>query len=134
MVVDQTLYWRWVATEEEAWYRVGFMNTDAITDLVSEFNPEGEFGERHLHTLPNRVLPIFDLSNPEHIAISGTAKRLSVLAAPLIAADRLISNPAASLSVRRRRLRLELKKLQEYEQLEAACSALLATQEFPVKA
>jgi len=53
IIVDQTLYWGLVASEDEAWYRVGLINTDAITQAIREFNPKGELGPRHLHTLPN---------------------------------------------------------------------------------
>ena len=57
IVVDQTLYWMVASTEDEAWYRVGLMNSKAVTDIIREFNPSGAFGERHLHTLPKSGNP-----------------------------------------------------------------------------
>lgn len=41
-VLDQTLYWTVVPTVEEAWYRVGLMNSYALTQAIRQFNPEGE--------------------------------------------------------------------------------------------
>lgn len=125
IVVDQTLYWTLVRTEKEAWYRVGLINTDALTQATREFNPEGELGPRHLHTLPNRVIPSFDASNMDHIEIANLAEQLSVIAQPLIADDQKISDPSRPISVRRRRLRKILKELLEYSALEDVSAFVL---------
>jgi hypothetical protein len=84
IVVDQTLYWTLVDIEQEAWYKVGLINTSALTEAIREFNPEGELGPRHLHTLPNRVMPPFDPSDMDHIQIADLAKQLSEIALSLI--------------------------------------------------
>ena len=39
------------------------LNREAITEAIRPFNPQGEFGARHLHTLPHRVIPPFDPMN-----------------------------------------------------------------------
>ena len=70
VVIDQTLYWRLVASQQEAEYRVGLLNSEAITEAIRPFNPQGEFGARHLHTLPHRVIPPFDLTNGHHQQIA----------------------------------------------------------------
>jgi hypothetical protein len=87
IVIDQTVYWRLVASSGEAWYRVGLLNSDAITEAIRPFNPQGEFGERHLHTLPHRVLPVFDPSNEDHRRIASLAEPLDVGVAAIIGAD-----------------------------------------------
>ncbi len=125
IVVDQTLYWNLVASEDEAWYRIGFLNTDALTEAVREFNPPGELGPRHLHTLPNRVIPPFDPSNLEYQQIADLAREISATAQPLIAADNYIENPTKPIHTRRRRLRNKLKQLPEYAALEDVCSSIL---------
>lgn len=125
IVVDQTLYWTLVASDKEAWYRVGLINTDALSDAIREFNPEGEFGPRHLHTLPNRVIPPFDPENLDHIEVRTLAEQLSDLAAPIIAADQNITDPTKPIASRRRRLRNTLKDLAEYDALEALAGAVL---------
>ena len=126
MVVDQTLYWTLVATQEEAWYRVGLINTDALTRAIREFNPEGELGPRHLHTLPNRVIPPFDRGNLDHIEVADLAQQLSALARPLIADNANIADPAKPIASRRRILRGLLKDTPEFSAIEDASAAVLA--------
>ena len=126
IVVDQTLYWTLVTSEEEAWYRVGLINTDALSEeAIREFNPEGELGPRHLHTLPNRVIPPFDPGNLDHIEVSALARQLSDLAGPIISADQNIADPIKPIASRRRRLRNKLKDLDEYAALEDVAAAVL---------
>jgi hypothetical protein len=124
IVVDQTLYWSLVDTEDEAWYRVGLINTDALR-AIREFVPEGELGPRHLHTLPNRVIPRFDPSNLDHTQVRDLAKRLSALVGPFIAADTAISDPSKPIASRRRCLRNRLMQLAEFTTLEKAAAVIL---------
>ena len=126
IVIDQTLYWTLVNTEQEAWYRVGLINTEVLTEAIREFNPEGELGPRHLHTLPNRVIPVFNPNNTDHIEVSNLARQISDTARPLITGDENISDPLRSISARRRRLRNTLKELPEYSQLEDVSAAVLS--------
>ena len=125
VIVDQTLYWTLVPTEQEAWYRVGLINTDALTEAIREFNPEGELGPRHLHTLPNRVIPPFDADNMDHIEMSDLAEQLSAISLPLIADNENIADPSRPIAARRRRLRNMLKELPEYSALEDVSAAVL---------
>ena len=125
IVVDQTLYWTLVPTQQEAWYRVGLMNTDTLTRTISKFIPEGELGPRHLHTLPNRVIPKFDPGRQNHLKVATLAERLSVLAQPLIAADDRVSDPSNPIAARRRRLRNKLKQLPDFLALEKVCATIL---------
>lgn len=127
IVVDQTLYWTLVSSLDEAWYRVGLINTESLTRAIREFNPEGELGPRHLHTLPNRVIPPFDPSNLDHLEVGSLARQLADLAGPLIAADPKIADPGKPIAARRRRLRNELNELADYGALEDVASAVLTT-------
>ena len=129
IIVDQTLYWSLVASEDEAWYRVGLINTDGLTQAIREFNPEGELGPRHLHTLPNRVIPPFDPTNLDHVEVRDLAEQLSDLAGPLITADTNIADPSKQIASRRRRLRYELKKMAEFAVLEDVAAAVLGISE-----
>lgn len=125
IVVDQTLYWSLVESEEEAWYRVGLINTDALSEAIREFNPEGELGPRHLHTLPNRVIPPFDPENLDHVQIIDLAEQISDLAGPIITTDQNIADPTKPIASRRRRLRNRLKNLADYSALEDVAAAVL---------
>jgi methylase of polypeptide subunit release factors len=126
IVIDQTLYWSLVTTEDESWYRTGVFNTDALTAAIRDFNPEGELGPRHLHTLPNRVMPRFDPLNPDHMEISSLARQLSEMAIPLIADDPGIADPCKPIASRRRRLRSALKTEAAFATLESAVESVLA--------
>ena len=126
IVIDQTLYWTLVTTEQEAWYRVGLINTDALTEAIREFNPEGELGPRHLHTLPNRVIPVFNPNNTDHIEIGNLAKIISGTGRTLIAANESIYDSSRPVSARRRRLRNMLKDLPEYTALEDVAATVLS--------
>jgi len=125
IVVDQTLYWSLVASEDEAWYRVGLINTDALTQAIREFNPEGELGPRHLHTLPNRVIPPFDQSDPDHVEARNLAEKLSTLAGQFATEDESIADPLKPIASRRRRLRNQLKGRDEFNTLEDVAAAIL---------
>jgi SAM-dependent methyltransferase len=125
IVVDQTLYWRAVATEEEAWYRVGLLNSETVSESVRQFNPPGEFGERHLHTLPNRVIPPFVKSKRTHRELAKLAKKLSAIANSIICSDARIADPTKPIQIRRRILRTQLMMLPEYKKLENICLNIL---------
>lgn len=123
-VIDQTLYWRLVPTAVEAWYRVGLLNSDAITRVIGVFNPEGEFGGRHPHTLPHRFIPKFDPNSPVHQEIARLAEELAKEAYEL-AKEPNIADPNKTIASRRRRLRTLLHDLPAFERLEELCSVLL---------
>jgi len=125
VVIDQTLYWSLVTSEDEAWYRVGLMNTDVLTVAVRAFNPEGELGPRHLHTLPNRVIPVFEPGNVEHTELKDLARSIAISANSIIVSDEYISDPTRPIAARRRRLRMKLKELPEYPALEDVATAIL---------
>lgn len=125
VIVDQTLYWCICATEEEARFRVGLINTDAVTEATREFNPEGELGPRHLHSLPNRVLPAFDPDDEEHMRVVQLALELERAAQQISTTDEYISDSTKSFTVRRRRLRQALQSLDAFAELEAVAESVL---------
>jgi len=127
VVIDQTLYWRLAPTATEAWYRVGLLNSDAITQAIRPFNPQGAFGARHLHTLPHRVIPIFDPANEDHQEIAAIAERLAGLVRALIDRQPGLGDPNRAITARRRRLRTLLRDVAEYQHLEELCAAVLGT-------
>ncbi len=127
LVIDQTLYWRLVPTPANAWYLVGLLNSDAITEAIRPFVPQGEFGERHLHTLPHRVIPRFDLSNEDHMEIAALAGQLSAEARRIIGEQEEIADLSRPIATRRRKLRTELQQYAAFRRLEELCAAVLGT-------
>ena len=127
VVIDQTLYWRLVASQQEAEYRVGLLNSEAITEAIRPFNPQGEFGARHLHTLPHRVIPPFDLTDGDHQQIAELTARLSERAREAALASAAIRSPNGAIAARRQRLRAAVRALDECRVLEELCAAILGT-------
>jgi hypothetical protein len=127
IVVDQTLYWHLEPTFEGAWYKVGMLNSEAITEATRAFNPQGEFGARHLHTLPHRVTPVFNPQNEDHIEIARIAEQIAHIGRALVGEQRSIGDPNRGISSRRIRLRRLLRQTPEFQMLEQLCAEVLGT-------
>lgn len=127
LVVDQTLYWQVFADAAEAWYRVGMLNSYAMTEATIPFNPKGAFGERHIHSLPYRLMPPFDAAIEEHARIPDLAQRAGEIVRRLVAADAYLRDPSRALHVRRGKVREHLASTPEYQELEYLCSVILGT-------
>lgn len=127
LVIDQTLYWQVVPDEDEAWFRTGVLNSSALTEAILPFNPEGDFGPRHIHTLPYRLMPAFDSANEDHQRIAELARQLAAIAAAAKAGDAYLGDPNRSLPVRRRKMREALAATDEMKELGKLCAALLGT-------
>lgn len=128
LVIDQTLYWAQVATEDEAIYLVGALNSEAVSEVIQEFQPKGEFGERHVHKLPFGVTPPYDPGQASHQdVVEQTKKLLADYAGAKIADAQLVQllNPnEGSLAQRRRAIQAKLAQLPSYPNYAAACRDL----------
>ena len=127
LVVDQTIYWKLFANPDEAWFCVGMLNSPALTDAIAPFNPKGAFGERHVHALPYRLIPVFDSSNDEHRRIAELALSLATLARTIVASDSYLGDPNRALTQRRSKLRGHLLASPDGKELGLLCAALLGT-------
>lgn len=130
LAVDQTLYWKVIPSEDEAWFQVGMLNSHALTEAITPFNPKGSFGERHIHALPYRLMPPFDPENEDHLRIAELARDTATDARVLVANDERLSDPNRSLSTRRSRLRVILLVSPKVQELEHLCAAALGTTTF----
>ena len=127
LVIDQTLYWQVVADAGDAWYRVGMLNSHAMTEAISPFNPKGAFGERHIHALPYRLMPPYDPDIAEHAQISALAQQVAETVRGIVASNVFLQDPGRALHVRRTKLRGQLILSPEYQELEYLCSVILGT-------
>lgn len=128
LVIDQTLYWYLANSEDEAAYIVGLLNSSALANAISDFQPEGGFGKRHIHTLPYKVIPQFNPEDEMHQAVVSSTKSL-------IDAWRetcntgiyqtLLSPNSGSLNSRRKRQQAMIRKLPQYDVYEASCAVIL---------
>ena len=125
IVVDQTLYWKIIRNEHEAWFCVGMLNSHAMTEAITPFNPRGAFGERHIHALPYRLLPAFDPSNENHLDIARLARDMAVAARTIVAGNTYLNDPSRALTRRRSKLRASLLGTDRGRELEDRCAAAL---------
>lgn len=139
LLIDQTLYWVVVDTEDEAIYLSGLFNSEAINSVIVDFVPRGAFGGRHQHTLPFGVTPPFDTNEVSHREV--VEKTRSLLAEFSVRreeinrwANRSRTDKQLVLDVfsannhigwRRKTIRKFIKtKLVTYSEYENACKAL----------
>lgn len=129
LVIDQTLYWTEIEDVAETWYWVGVFNSQAMTDAVLPLNPRGDFGPRHIHTLPYSRIPEFDGEDERHKRISDLARVVEAKVKNIVANDAYLDDPARSLPHRRRRLHAKLASTREMRTIEKLCTLLLKASE-----
>lgn len=128
LVIDQTLYWHIAATEDEAIYITGLLNSAALGEAISDFQPEGGFGRRHIHTLPYKIIPPFNPEDDAHREVVEATRSLMEEWKNVCMDGQyhnLLSPNSGSLSSRRRRQQGKIRALAEYERYANACSGVL---------
>nr|WP_274521874.1 hypothetical protein [Halorhodospira halochloris] len=125
LVIDQTLYWQVVEGEQDAWYRTGILNSTALTEAILPFNPEGDFGPRHIHTLPYRLMPPYDDENEDHRRMANKAKIVAQDVLEIVNSDCYIRDNQRALHVRRRRIRERLADNQNFQELDLLSGRIL---------
>lgn len=128
LIIDQTLYWYLADSENEAIYIVGLLNSDALSDAIRDFQPEGGFGKRHIHTLPYKIIPKYDNEDAAHIEVISRTRELTREWTALCCGGEyanLLQPNSSSLSSRRRRQQSAIRSLGTYAGYESACHAVL---------
>lgn len=127
LIIDQTLYWTSTESEDEAIYLVGLLNSESVNQIIKEFQPRGQFGARHVHTLPLGVTPKFDPFDAAHVDVVEKTKQLIFEWEAAKASDRdtlALLDPNKSLAHRRSKLRIKIRLLSGYTDYELACKNL----------
>lgn len=128
LLIDQTLYWYLAESEDEAIYIVGLLNSDALSDAIKDFQPEGGFGKRHIHTLPYKIIPKYNSGDTAHSEVIYKTRELirewSALCCSGVYVNLLHPN-SSSLSSRRRRQQSAIRNLSSYAEYENACHVIL---------
>lgn len=75
-IIDQTLYWGRVGSEDEAIYITALINSPAVCDVIVTLQPRGAFGERHIHKLAFDRTPRFEPTDRKHCAVVKSARAL----------------------------------------------------------
>lgn len=125
-VIDQTLYWGRVGSEDEAIYITALINSPAVIDVIQAHQPRGAYGERHIHKLAFNRTPAYVPGNPKHMALIDAAKtllsqwvtrRVSVDIQPFLSAEK-------HMITRRKKIRTALQALPAWEGYVKAAAAV----------
>ena len=128
LVIDQTLYCHLAETEDEAIYITGVLNSAALWSAISDFQPEGGFGKRHIHTLPYKIIPAFDSEDEVQREVVEATRILMNEWADVCADGQyqsLLEPNNGSLASRRKRQQKRIKTLVSYERYNTACIDVL---------
>jgi len=128
LIVDQTLNWAPVETEEQAVYLSGLLNSEAINEKIESFQPKGGFGKRHIHSLPFAVTPRYDGDDPVHQeVVKQTRQLLEEYELPKSADEklrRMLDPNRGTLAIRRKFIKTIIKGLPSYDKYARACKTL----------
>lgn len=131
LIVDQTLYWYLADSEEEAIYIVGLLNSVTLSAAISDFQPQGGFGARHIHTIPYKIIPRYDETDDAHLEVVTRTRELTAEWTEYYRSEKVgkyISPNSGSLNSRRCKLQTALKTMTSYEKYEKSCSSILCTE------
>lgn len=127
LVIDQTLYWYLSKTEDEAIYISGLLNSAALWEAISDFQPEGGFGKRHIHTLPYKIIPAFDPDDDAQREVIEATKALMEEWKVVCESGQyknLLGPNSGTLPSRRRRQQSKIRELASYGRYAAACAGV----------
>ena len=125
LVVDQTLYWTTVPSEDEAMYLSGMLNCPLLNEIISAFQTQGAFGKRHVHTLPLSYIPRFDPNDGIMESFVQTVYSLCSVLGKAISVHELNPN-AATLVSRRRKVVRAMQNMPSYAGYVEFCKKILA--------
>lgn len=125
VLVDQTLYWYWLDSQQAADYYVGMFNSGPLADRIEVFIPEGVFGRRHLHTVPWQVTPIYDPKNAAHGKIAALSGSLRDQVATFIKSCPELEDPGKWIKTGRRLVRQWLQSNADMQALNVEAATVL---------
>jgi hypothetical protein len=131
LILDQTVNYYHTNDEDEAKYLVGLLNSASISNAIRGFQAEGNYGARHIHSLPYRLIEPFDSSKAEHQSVVAKTNLLMNELNNLFANStdpnilRLINPNESSIAFKRRKCRELITNLPSFESYVIACDESL---------
>lgn len=85
-VVENVCYRYYAASEGEALYLVGVLNSSVVNEAIKPYQPQGLLGERHIHRRPFEAcaIPLFDPKNVLHQRIAEVTREARAELLPLV--------------------------------------------------
>ena len=127
VIIDQTIYYYIADTEEEAIFMTALLNSNSIEKVNAAYQAQGQFGKRHIHTLPADSIPAFDDDNHQHIELVNKTKSLISSLNENIPSSKLDPNNGP-VATRRKAINKILTSLPEYEDYEELCMKIITEQ------
>jgi hypothetical protein len=132
LILDQTVNYYHTNNEDEAKYLVGLLNSASISNAIRAFQAEGNFGARHIHSLPYRMIEPYDDSNDRHQEVvrltTVLMRELNALISGSIDPKILrLHNPnESSIAFKRKKIREIITSLPSFETYVEACDLVLS--------
>lgn len=124
IIIDQTIYYYIADTEDEAIFMTALLNSNSIEKVNAAYQAQGQFGKRHIHTLPADSIPAFDSDNQMHIELVSITKSLICSLNSKTPSDKLDPNKG-SAATRRKAITKILVGIPEYESYEELCMKII---------
>ena len=124
IIIDQTIYYYIADTEDEAIFMTALLNSNSIEKMNAAYQAQGQFGKRHIHTLPADSIPAFDSDNQIHIELVSMTKSLICSLNSKTPSDKLDPNKGP-VATRRKAITKILVGLPEYESYEELCMKII---------
>ncbi|MBR1621606.1 MAG: hypothetical protein IJ669_05770, partial [Prevotella sp.] len=100
------------------------LNSNSIEKVNAAYQAQGQFGKRHIHTLPADSIPAFDYDNQDHVGLVSITKSLMRSLKEKTPMDKL--NPSKGpVATRRKAINNILVDLPEYEGYEEYCMKII---------
>jgi hypothetical protein len=81
-VIDHKLYWIKPASEDEAHYLTGILNSETARSRAERFQSRGQFGARDFDKVMfNLPIPLFKASEPLHLELAQAGAQAETVAA-----------------------------------------------------
>jgi hypothetical protein len=131
LVIDQTVNFFYTNNENEAKYLVGLLNSPSISNAIRGFQSEGNFGARHIHSLPYRIIEPFDESNNLHTSLVAATTNLIIELDELFNSSsdskilRLRNSNESNIAFKRRAVRSLITSLDSYNSYIQACEIVI---------
>lgn len=124
VIIDQTLYYYVANCEEEAIFISALLNSNSIGKVNAAYQAQGQFGKRHIHTLPAESIPAFDNSNKFHLKLVAITKSMIRSLNEMIPEEKL--NPQnGSVASRRKAINKIFADLPSHEMYEELCMKII---------
>ena len=124
IIIDQTLYWTVVESEDEAIYISAMLNCPKLNEIITTFQPQGLFGKRHIHTLPLNYIPVYNVAN-ESMKLLVSTTRLLIDELKTSTPSNLLNPNKGSLATRRKKINRIMIQQNSYNNYISICEKIL---------